>query len=53
MKIDKSWYIKPKGIKEELCAGGVALCNKKGAILVALTHENNYPNFVLPNLGIL
>ncbi len=48
MKIDKSWYIKPKGIKEELCAGGVALCNKKGAILVALTHENNYPNFVLP-----
>lgn len=48
MKIDKSWYIKPEGIIEELCAGGVIACKRNGQVLIALTHENNYPDYVLP-----
>lgn len=48
MKIDQSWYIKPEGIKEGTCAGGVVICIQNGEILVALTRENGYPDFVLP-----
>ncbi len=46
--IDKSWYVKPEGIKEELTAGGVVACIKDGKVLIALTHENNYPDLCLP-----
>lgn len=48
MKIDKSWYIKPSGITEELCAGGVIACVHNGKVIIALTTENNYPGLVLP-----
>lgn len=48
MKIDKSWYIKPEGISEEISSGGVVVCRKNGETFVALTRENNYPGLVLP-----
>lgn len=48
MKIDNSWYIKPKGIREEVSSGGVVVCRKNGKIFVALTRENDYPGLVLP-----
>lgn len=48
MKIDKSWYIKPKSVGEELTAGGVVVCKRNGEVLIALTRETNFPDFVLP-----
>ena len=48
MKIDKTWYSKPKNVKNELTAGGIVVCKRNGEILIALTKENGYPDFVLP-----
>lgn len=48
MKIDKTWYIKPERARVETSAGGVVVCKNGTRILVGLTRENDYPDFVLP-----
>lgn len=48
MKIDSSWYIKPKGISEHECAGGVVVKIKNGQIYFATTLELDTNVLYLP-----
>lgn len=48
MKIDKSWYIKPKGIKEVHSCGGIVVRKDGDRLLVALIHDKKFTNYMLP-----
>jgi ADP-ribose pyrophosphatase YjhB (NUDIX family) len=50
MKIDKSWYKKPKekNFRCSIAAGGVVVRKENGKLLVALIGSNYYSDFRLP-----
>lgn len=48
MKIDKSWYIKPKGVPEHDAAGGIVIRKENEKIYFAATYEIDVKALVLP-----
>lgn len=52
MRIDRSWYVKPAGIRERLTAGGVVLRRAPEGLLVALVREAGLEGHVLPKGGV-
>jgi len=50
MKIDESWYIKPKYKKfpSSVAAGGVVVRKDEGKLLIALIGTDYYKNYMLP-----
>ncbi len=50
MKIDKSWYVKPKdyNFPTSVSAGGVVIRKRKGHLFIALLKTDNYKEYVLP-----
>lgn len=46
--IDDSWYIRPKGLRERLAAGGVVVRWNGNQVLLALAHEGEHTDYVLP-----
>lgn len=48
MNINKSWYIKPKGIPEHDSAGGVIVRKEGTQIFFATTHEIDTNSLILP-----
>jgi 8-oxo-dGTP pyrophosphatase MutT (NUDIX family) len=50
--IDSSWYVRPKGVKQRVSAGGIVVRVENGQGLVALTREGDWPLFVLPKGGV-
>ncbi len=54
MKIDKSWYIKPKGKKfpTKLNAGGVVVRKSGSEILIALIRDRDFEDYGLPKGGM-
>lgn len=52
MIIDKSWYVKPEGIKDRLVAGGVVARKKKGRVFILLLANKNKTEYVLPKGGV-
>jgi ADP-ribose pyrophosphatase YjhB (NUDIX family) len=50
MKIDKSWYIKPKNhnFPSSVAAGGVVVRKEKGKLFVALVGTDYYKDYLLP-----
>jgi 8-oxo-dGTP pyrophosphatase MutT (NUDIX family) len=48
MKINKSWYIKPKGVPEHDAAGGIVIRKENGKIYFATTYEIDVKALVLP-----
>jgi len=50
MKIDKSWYIKPKDtdFPVSVSAGGVVIREEKGVIKIALLKTNEFKDYSLP-----
>ncbi len=52
MKINKSWYVKPKGIPERLAAGGVVVRSDGNNLLIGLIRDNKFNEFMLPKGGV-
>ncbi len=50
--IDESWYIKPTGMPTRRAAGGVVARLIDGHWHIALAHEAEYDDYVLPKGGI-
>lgn len=50
MKIDESWYVKPKdkNFPVQELAGGVVVCKEKGKLLIAFVGDKKFSNYVLP-----
>ena len=50
MKIDKSWYIKPKdpNYPTQNLAGGVVIREDNGKLLIALVGDKKFSTFILP-----
>ena len=50
MKIDKSWYIKPKNpnFSSSVAAGGIVVRKEKGKFLVALIGTDFYKDYMFP-----
>lgn len=48
MRIDESWYRKPRGIAEHTSAGGVVVRVVGDQVLVALVRDGDLPGLVLP-----
>ena len=48
MKIDKSWYIKPKGIPKSINAGGVVVRKLKDKFYIALIRDKKFTDYMLP-----
>lgn len=48
MKIDDTWYIKPNGISEHDCAGGVVVRFENNKIYFAVSHEIDIDILTLP-----
>lgn len=48
MKINESWYQKPEGISERICAGGVVARCEGNQVLVGFAREKGYRDYVLP-----
>lgn len=53
MKIDQTWYTKPKGIREREVAGGIVIRKENNELFVALMYDRKFPfNYELPKGGI-
>lgn len=54
VRIDTSWYERPRGIRERLAAGGVVVRRHGNRTLVALTQEPDdmQPGYVIPKGGV-
>ncbi len=50
MKIDKSWYIKPrdKNYPTQMLAGGVVVRREKGILLIAFIKDKKFTKYILP-----
>lgn len=46
--IDQSFYIKPKGIKEKVTAGGLVVRKTQDKLLIALIHEGRVSKLAIP-----
>lgn len=46
--IDESWYVRPEGIEEHTCAGGLVARRVGNQILVALGYQTGYHDRILP-----
>ena len=52
MKIDQTWYCKPRGIRERLTAGGVVVRRTPAGLMVALAREIDIDGWILPKGGV-
>ncbi len=52
VKIDKSWYIKPKNIKDRSVAGGVVIRRKDGKRFLLMLKAEHGKDFSLPKGGV-
>lgn len=48
IRIDPSWYEKPEGIPEHVCAGGLVMRLDGDRILIALCRQKGYDDFIIP-----
>jgi len=48
MKIDKSWYVRPSGIKNKLTAGGVVIRQKNNKLYLLLIRGTKFSTYGLP-----
>ena len=52
VKIDESWYRRPKGVVERPAAGGVVVRRDGATLYVAFARESDFPGYVLPKGGV-